>query len=82
MILLFLLLGFVSSVFGQVASSSLLGSVRDESSALVPNVRITVRQESTGFSRAVVTNTDGSYRIDELLPGRYRVTAESPGFKE
>ena len=81
MILLFLLLGFVSSVFGQVASSSLLGSVRDESSALVPNVRITVRQESTGFSRTVVTNTDGSYRIDELLPGRYRVTAEKPGFQ-
>ena len=76
-----LFVSVVVAAFGQVASSTLLGDVRDESSALVPGVKITASQVATGFSRAVTSAANGNYRIDELLPGRYTVTAEKDGFR-
>jgi len=65
----------------QVASASLLGTVVDESSAVAPGVTVTAREESTGFTRSTVTNSEGSYAIEALLPGWYTVTAMKPGFR-
>jgi Carboxypeptidase regulatory-like domain/TonB dependent receptor len=66
---------------GQIASASLQGEVLDQLSARVPGVKVTAQHEATGFSRSVVTGEDGGYRLDELLPGRYNVTAEKQGFR-
>ncbi|MBS1787174.1 MAG: TonB-dependent receptor [Acidobacteria bacterium] len=66
---------------GQVSSAALLGEVSDEASAALPGAKVTARHEATGFSRSVVTNTEGSYRIGDLLPGRYTITAEKAGFR-
>ncbi|MBZ5593834.1 MAG: TonB-dependent receptor [Acidobacteriia bacterium] len=65
----------------QVASATLLGDVRDESGALAPAATVTARHNATGFVRSAVTNSQGAYRIDELLPGEYTVTAEKSGFR-
>src|SRR5215510_7849779 len=65
----------------QVASSALLGEARDESGALLTRVQITAGHDLTGFRRVAVTGSDGAFRIDELPPGRYTVTAALPGFK-
>ncbi|HEV2444459.1 MAG TPA: carboxypeptidase-like regulatory domain-containing protein, partial [Candidatus Sulfopaludibacter sp.] len=65
----------------QVASSSLLGVVADQSSAPVAGVVVTARHQATGFSRSAVTESAGQYRIDDLLPGSYTVTAEKQGFR-
>ena len=61
--------------------ATLLGEVRDESGALAPAVTVTARQNATGFVRTSVTNTQGAYRIDELIPGQYTVTAGKSGFQ-
>src|SRR5579859_6652565 len=65
----------------QVASAALLGEVHDESGALAPAVTVSARHNATGFLRTAVTSTQGAYRIDELLPGDYTVTAERAGFR-
>ena len=65
----------------QVASASLLGTVVDESSAVAPGVTVSAREESTGFTRSTVTNAEGGYAIEALLPGWYTVTAMKPGFR-
>src|SRR5437899_3484687 len=65
----------------QVASATLLGDAHDQSGALVPAATITARNSDTGFIRTVLTNSQGAYRIDELLPGRYTITAAKPGFR-
>ena len=78
--LLVLLLLPAAGLRAQVASATLLGEVRDESGALAPAVTITARQNATGFVRTAVTNAQGAYRIDELIPGQYTVTAEKSGF--
>src|SRR6185503_19312129 len=80
-VVLLLLSVAVVAALGQVASSSLLGDVRDESFALVPGVKIRAVQDATGFSRTVTSTANGSYRIDQLLPGRYTVTAEKNRFR-
>ncbi len=79
-VLLFLLWTLAAPAFSQVASGTLLGEVRDESSALVPGARVTARHEATGFSRTVLTGAEGAYRIDLLVPGLYTVAVEKKGF--
>jgi len=60
----------------QVSSGSLLGDARDEKGAIIAGVAIQATSNATGFVRGAVTNEVGSYRIDDLLPGAYTVTAQ------
>lgn len=65
----------------QVSSGSLLGDVRDEKGAYVQGAVIQATNTATGFVRTATTNEFGSYRIDDLLPGAYTVTAQRDGFQ-
>ena len=47
----------------------------------MPEVSVTARHEATGFSRTALSTSSGQYRIDNLIPGSYTVTAEKTGFK-
>src|SRR5260370_1830121 len=77
----FVLFSRWSQAGAQIASATLLGEVRDESGALAPAAIVTARQDATGFVRTAVTSAQGAYRIDELVPGTYTVTAEKSGFR-
>src|ERR1700735_4646125 len=76
-----LFLAFPFLAFSQVSSGVLLGDVRDEKAASVAAVQIVVRNNDTGFTRSASSNEFGSYRIDDLLPGAYTVTAQHDGFQ-
>src|ERR1700719_1976493 len=65
----------------QVSSGTLVGDVRDESSALVSLVRITVRNNATGYTRSTDSDPLGAYPFVDLSPGTYTVTAEKQGFR-
>jgi hypothetical protein len=65
----------------QVSSGSLLGDVHDEKAASIGGVLIIARNNETGFSRSATSSALGSYRIDDLLPGVYTVTAQHDGFQ-
>src|SRR5262245_26451670 len=60
----------------------LAGVVMDSTRAPIPGATVTVTNKQTGASRVVVTSGDGSYRIPDLEPGRYSVTAELSGFQK
>jgi hypothetical protein len=49
---------------------------------LFPNLEITLTRLETNISQKVVTNAAGDYVAPNLIPGRYRVVAEQPGFKK
>jgi len=73
------------SVYAQTGSGtfgSILGTVKDETGAVLPRVTVTVTNEKTGLVRTVNTNEDGSFQIPALLPGAYRVEMEASGFKK
>jgi hypothetical protein len=77
------LLLLLSSTFAmaQVATSSLVGEIRDPSAAVVPDARVTAVHQVTGFSQAAATSGVGVYRLEQLLPGTYTITVEKEGFR-
>jgi hypothetical protein len=77
----FLALSFCGFTAAQVNTSAISGTVTDESGSIVPNVSITVTQESTGFARTTKTADNGEYTVAQLPPGRYTVKAEATGFQ-
>jgi hypothetical protein len=81
LVFLALLLVLALPMDAQVSSGSLLGDVRDEKGAAVEGVAIQITGIATGFARAAATSAFGSYRIDDLLPGAYTVTAQRAGFE-
>lgn len=76
-----LLLSSFIYIFGQsTASSALRGTVLDGSGAAVVGAEVTVTNPSTGFTRTVTTNTDGSYVVQPLPVGVYNVKVTMKGF--
>jgi len=66
----------------QVTTATILGTVHDETGALLPGVTVTVTNEETGIKRVVVTDGGGRYVAAQLALGdRYRVQGELQGFK-
>ena len=55
--------------------------VTDSSGAVVPNCKISARNEGTGVVKETTTDVSGNYRVSYLLPGLYQISAEAPNFK-
>ena len=82
-ILVALLAVFVTTAAAaQERFGGLEGVLTDSSQAPVPGVTITATNKQTGATRVVVSGADGAYRIPDLEPGRYTVTAELQGFQK
>src|SRR5262245_56327642 len=77
-ILLFITLGYS---WAQTTRGSILGIVTDPAGAVISEATVTLTQIETGFTRKVLTNTDGNYIVPSLLPGKYRIQAEKAGFQ-
>ena len=77
--LMILLLGI--SAVAQSNKGTVVGTVKDPQEALVTNAKITVVNSATGEKRDATTGDDGTYTVSNLEPGKYRVTAEAPGFQ-
>jgi hypothetical protein len=63
-------------------SASIVGTVRDPSGAIVPEVTITVRDLDKNTTLTTKSNAAGEYVAPALRPGNYRVAANAPGFAE
>jgi len=72
----------VSTVQGQIGTSTITGRVTDATGAVVPNVAVSIVQLGTNFTSTAVTNNEGIYRVPSLQPGQYRVSFEAAGFKK
>jgi hypothetical protein len=59
---------------------SISGRVVDTGGLVLPGATLVVTEQSTGFSRTVVTAETGAYSIPNLDPGVYTVAVEMPGF--
>src|SRR5215813_6797213 len=69
-----------SSAAAQSDRGRLIGTIYDSSGALVPNAQVSVTNQSTHASRDVSSDASGNYRIENLLPAPYQVSATAPGF--
>jgi hypothetical protein len=68
-----------TSAFGQ-QRGSINGKVLDPDGLALPGATVTVTNQSTGFTRSVVTAETGAYAVPNLEPGTYTVAVEMPSF--
>jgi hypothetical protein len=73
------MLAAASPAFSQ-QRGSITGKVLDSSGLPLPGATITVTDQGTGFTRAVVSAETGGYAIPNLEPGTFTVTVEMPSF--
>src|SRR5262252_386669 len=58
----------------QKTSGTIRGIVTDPSGAVVANVPVTIKDNSTGVERTATTNSQGEYVFPELAVGTYTLT--------
>ena len=75
-----LLLGLGPSGFGQVAITSLRGTVFEESGAVVHDAAVMLNDPAAGFSRTTKTNAQGEYQFPQIPPSTYDLSTSAPGF--
>ena len=61
-------------------SADIRGTATDPSGAVLSDVTVTVLNNDTGVSRVFVTNSDGIYDTNSILPGTYTVSFTKQGF--
>ena len=58
------------------------GTITDASGAVVTNAKVTAVQRETGFTRTVMSDSQGAYQLVELPIGHYQLFAEAKGFQK
>src|SRR5271165_3952751 len=66
-------------MWGQ-ATTSLRGTVKDASGAVISEAVLTLTDASTGSLRKVLSGKNGDYQFLQIAPGKYELKAEKPGF--
>ena len=70
------------NLWAQVPTGSVVGTVTDQSGAVVSSAEITLRNTATGFTRVVSTNLAGQYVAANISSGTYTVTVTASGFQK
>lgn len=76
-----LALGAASRCYAQTTYGSIVGTVRDTTGAVVPNLPVVVTNQATGVKATKNTNETGAYSFTTLFPGKYSIHAEKSGFR-
>lgn len=66
----------------QVLYGSIVGTVTDQSGAVVPGATVKVTQMQTGLTRSVTANESGDYAISTIPAGTYSVLVTKNGFQQ
>ncbi|PWU09005.1 MAG: TonB-dependent receptor, partial [Terriglobia bacterium] len=77
---LFLVSLAVTGAFAQEAGQ-IVGSVRDQSGALIPGATVTITEAGTTLFRSMTTGSNGEFVFPNLRPTSYIVSAEAPSFR-
>lgn len=76
-----LCLAVPAGLLAQGVQATMTGRVTDSTGAVIPNVRVEVKNTETNQITPVVTDAVGVYTAPFLRPGAYSVSVEAPGFK-
>ena len=72
----------VTPLMAQFDAAEVLGTVRDNSGAVVSRANILLLNQGTGIQAKTVTGEDGNYTFSNVRIGSYTVSAEAPGFSK
>ena len=68
-------------LLAQVETARIIGTVTDQSGAVIPAAKITITNTETNLSSETESDAEGHYASLPLRIGTYSVTAEVAGFK-
>jgi hypothetical protein len=77
---LVVVLGLSAAATAQTGAGSLRGYITDEQGGALPGVNVTARSEVLIQPVSAVTDAEGYYRLINLAPGTYEVSADLAGF--
>ncbi|MGI8494833.1 MAG: carboxypeptidase regulatory-like domain-containing protein [Pyrinomonadaceae bacterium] len=80
LVCLFFTLSSISKA--QESSGKIVGTIADQSGAVIPGAKVTVTNTGTKVTRDTVTDQDGSFQILSVPVGKYQVSVERTGFKK
>ena len=69
-------------VFTQGLTGQISGALTDPNGGVVPNAKISVKNEETAQVREVTSDSDGNFFVPQLLPGTYSLEVSASGFKK
>lgn len=69
------------SLHAQSSTGRVLGSVHDKSDAVIVGAKVGIIDVQRNLTRSLITDQAGEFVAPDLLPGLYKVRAESKGFK-
>jgi hypothetical protein len=72
----------LSQLQAQSPRGSLRGSVQDVTGARIANATIVAQSSDSSLRREADSEDRGEFRIDDLLPGRYRIVVSAAGFSD
>ncbi|HJT68077.1 MAG TPA: carboxypeptidase regulatory-like domain-containing protein [Pyrinomonadaceae bacterium] len=78
---IFLVLVIVPTTMAQTSKGFVVGTVTDPNGAAIAAANIKITNAATGVTRETVSQQDGSYRLDAVDPGTYKVEVSATGFK-
>ena len=80
----FLLVALVlpASLYAQETRGRITGRVTDATKGAIPGASVTVTDPARNTTVTVVTNDQGLFQTNYLLPGTYTITVELAGFKK
>ena len=77
---LFVLL--ISTVASAQQTGNIVGTVRDQSGAVVPDASVKITDTETQFQRVTRTNASGEYVAPSMPTGTYAITVDKAGFQK
>ncbi len=80
-VLILPLLVLCASVYAQAGFGVIAGRVTDPSGAIIVGANVAATNVDTNVRTATASNSNGDFQLLQLIPGRYRIEAEAPGFK-
>ncbi len=69
------------AAYAQQTTGTILGTVRDNTGAVVSGAKVTITETSKGTVQNFTSDESGSYNAPFLIPGTYSVSAEMAAFK-
>jgi Carboxypeptidase regulatory-like domain len=75
-----LLLAFVANSPAQIATTSLRGTVKDPSGAVIPGATVTISNPANGQKLTAMSDAAGAYVFATIPPAQYTITVAASGF--
>jgi hypothetical protein len=72
---------FPASLFGQLDTGGITGTITDSTGAVVPGAKVTLTNAGTNLSQTMQSTSTGTYSFTGVRPGTYSLQAEAPGFE-